>query len=101
MTASFSRSCLTPISGSAGPGLQVKTASVSTFPRIKPQGAQRTNIIVWSSENSRADLFELTLSRFLDDSLFHDHRTTATIHLRNGFPCRQRIERLAVLERFD
>ena len=49
----------------------------------------------------RADLFELTLSRLLGDSLFHDHWTTAAIYLRNGFPCRHRIKWLAVLERFD
>jgi len=76
-------------------------APVSTFPHIKPWGAQRTNIIFGHLRTLRADLFELTLSRFLDDSLFHNHRTTAAIYLRNGFPCRQRIERLAVLERFD
>jgi hypothetical protein len=27
-------------------------ASVSTFPHIKPRGAQKTNINAWSSENS-------------------------------------------------
>ena len=27
-------------------------APVSTFPHIKPRGAQRTNINAWSSENS-------------------------------------------------
>jgi hypothetical protein len=41
-----------PISGSLGQALDCEKAPVSTFPHIKPWGAQRTKInLVWSPEN--------------------------------------------------
>ena len=45
--------------------------------------------------------FELTLSRFLDDSLFHDHRTAAAIYFRHRFPDRYREKRLTTFQGFD
>jgi len=44
---------------------------VSTFPHIKPRALKRTNINACHLRTLCADLFELNLSRFLDDSLFH------------------------------
>ena len=93
----------------AWPPFWVCSAKASSFEKLRsahfPASSRRALTGPTSSfghlRTLRADPFELTLSRLLDDGLFHDHRTAATIYLRNGFPCRQRIERLAVLERFD
>lgn len=81
--------------------LQVREAPVSTFPRIKPRGAQKTKINLFGHlRTACADLIELALNRLLGDSLFHDHRIAA-IHLRNRLPYRHRVERLAGPECLD
>ena len=43
---------------------------VSTFPRIKPQGAQRTKSSLGHLRTLRADLFELTLIGFWTTACF-------------------------------
>ncbi len=45
MTASFRTLAWPPVSGSLGQASSLRS-SVSTFPRIKPRGAQRTKINV-------------------------------------------------------
>ena len=98
MTASF-RTLAWPPFWVCWARFQVLEAPVSTVPRIKPRDAQRTNQLLGHLRTARADL-ELHLRRLAGDGLFHNHRTSA-IHLRNRFPSRHGIKRLAAPECFN
>jgi hypothetical protein len=77
-----------------------REAPVSTFPHIKPWGAQTDRLTLGPLRTLRADLVELSLSRLLSDTLFYDDRIAA-IYLRNCFPNRHRVKGLAGPECLD
>src|SRR4029077_16785496 len=88
-----------PLFGFARPGPRQRGARSAHLPTSSRGALKRPNHLHWSSEKSSAVLLKRNLA--FSDSLLHDHRTDAAIHLRNCFPSRQCVERLAALERLN
>jgi hypothetical protein len=100
VTASFSTLAWPPIVGLLGQASSARSAGQHISPHQAAGCSKDQNQRLGHLRTARADLIELVLNRLLGNSLFHDHRIAA-IHLRNCFPCRQCVERLACPECLD
>jgi hypothetical protein len=100
VTASFGTLAWPPVSGSLGQASSVRSSGQHISPHQAAGCSKDQNQRFGHLRTLRADLVELALNRLLGDSLFHDHRIAA-IHLRNSFPCRYCVERLASPECLD